>query len=205
MSLHLYTIVGFLKNYAGGFSLENHIVQRLFHNLPHHAKAAELLYQHCEDFLRDYQVSSDLYYDQTPQREIKTIYSFKVVWAVYVFLKNRTEFLGRDYLLLSEELFEPLQRQEGAGGLGYQQRIAFLRGVCLSNYRDESKLYFYNDHRKCLLSYHLLHQLADDEDELQLQSFFNTPQTDVITLSREGPLWEKVMPKELLAYENYPD
>jgi len=67
----------------------------------------------------------------------------------------------------------------------------FLSGAFDSHGKGKT-FYFYNDYSMCLLVHNVLRCFSDEDDTIEMKSYFRTPQTDTITLNEDAGLWDNL-------------
>ncbi len=194
MNLSIFYLLGFINNYSGGFSTENGTLQRISYldfdyNLsPQKIKNCEKFIKMCTNTLIEFNNDNDIVIENWKKNDGMTINSKNLTKIIDDFCKSKSSFLGKDYFILDENIFEKLDwRNENS--FSYQQRIKFLIGA-VDNNAVENEFYFYNDYKKCLLIHNLLKCFADEDDEIIMKSYFRTPSTDRIAINKNGDIWK---------------
>lgn len=191
MPLNLFYLLGFINNYAGGFSTKDGIFQRFsftedFEISDHKIAVFKKVVTICEQLLLETDSENDIRIDYFENQKGSILFSRNIVQLLNDAVTNKSFFIDRDYFLLDETLFEKLDRWD-TKSYSYQQRVLFLNGVYDSNFSDTA-FYFYNDYKKCLLTHYVLRCFADEEDQITMQSYFRTPETTTLLVSKNGVL-----------------
>ncbi len=191
MPLKLFYLLGFINNYTGGFSTKDGIFQRFsftedFEISEHKIAVFKKVVTICEQLLLETAIENDIRIDYFENQKGSILYSRNMVRLLNDAVKSKSLFIDRDYFLLDETLFEKFERSDNKA-YSYQQRVQFLNGVYDRNFTADA-FYFYNDYKKCLLTHYVLSCFADDEDQITMQSYFRTPQTTTLQISKNGIL-----------------
>ncbi|MEO4004173.1 hypothetical protein [Flavobacterium sp. CAU 1735] len=189
MNLKIFYLLGFINNYSGGFSTKDGIFQRFsftedFEISDHKMAVFKKVVTLCEQLLLETAMENDIRIDYFENQKGSILYSRNIVQLLDNAVKSKSFFIDRDYFLLNEDLFEKFERWD-QNSYSYQQRIQFLNGVYDSNF-SVATFYFYNDYKKCLLTHYVLRCFADEEDQITMQSYFLTPQTTTLQVSKNG-------------------
>jgi hypothetical protein len=192
MNLKIFYLLGFINNYAGGFSAKDGIFQRFsftedFEISEHKIAVFKKVVTICEQLLLETDRENDIRIDYFENQKGSILYSRNIVLLLDHAVKSKSFFIDRDYFLLNEDLFEKFERWDN-NAYAYQQRVQFLNGVMDSNASDNT-LYFYNDYKKCLLTHAVLYCFADEEDQIIMESFFKTPYVNTIRINKDGHIW----------------
>ena len=196
MNLTLFYLIGFIKSYSGGFSIEESIYQRIsfvgdnFEISESKKETFKKLTELCEKTLTDAKVSNDINVEYWANKKGAIIYSKNIVELICDFFKSKDSFTENGRLVLDEYLFDEFE-WNNEESFSYQQRLSFLCGAFESNGND-NELYFYNDYKKCLLVHYLLKCFADEDDKIQMESYFKTPYTDYIVINKNGNIWNEI-------------
>lgn len=196
MNLSIYYLLGFIKNYSGGFSFEEEIFQRISfsHDFKFSKKKIEIankLISICEKTLSEFFLNNDIRIEYWEENKGMTIYSRNLTNLIEDFCQNKDYFLGRDYFLINENIFDKSENYhwKDENSPSNQQKVMFLNGVYDSNAID-NVFYFYNDYDKCLLTHRIMKNFADEDDKIILESSFKTPWVDKITINETGDIWK---------------
>jgi len=196
MNLTLFYLIGFMKSYSGGFSIEESVYQRIsfvgddFEISESKKETFKKLTELCEKTLTDAKVSNDINVEYWDSKKGAIIYSKNIVELICDFFKSKDSFTENGRLVLDEYLFDEFD-WKNEESFSYQQRLSFLCGAFESNGND-NELYFYNDYKKCLLVHYLLKCFADEDDKIQMESYFKTPYTDYIVINKDGNIWNEI-------------
>lgn len=196
MNLSLYFLIGFIKNYAGGFSVNESIYQRIsfigdnFEISQQKKDSFKKLIKVCESVLKNVGIDNDISIEYWENEKGAVIYSKNIVELICDFFKLKERYTENGSFVLDEYLFDEFDRRNEES-FSYQQRLSFLCGAFDSNGND-NELYFYNDYKKCLLVHYLLKCFADEDDKIQMESYFKTPYTDYIVINKNGNIWNAI-------------
>jgi hypothetical protein len=193
MNLSLFYLIGFLKNYSGGFSVSEAIFQRIsfvgddFEISQQKKDIFKKLITICESTLNESGLDNDISIEYWNDEKGAILYSKNIVGLICDFFKSKDSYTDQGHFILDEYLFDDFDRKNEAS-FSYQQRLKFLFGVFDSN-GDNNKLYFYNDYRKCILVHYVLKCFGDEDDTIEMKSYFKTPMTDCISVNKNGEIW----------------
>lgn len=195
----IYYLLGHINNYSGGFSSNDGIFKRIsFLNFDwrideEKIRKSERLIKMCHTFLNENKLPDDIHVEKWEDNKGIIIYSKNIVNLINDFITEKSESLGREWLEINKDIFDKFEwRDENSNS--HQQRLNFLHGVIDSN-GTENEFYFYNGYDKCLLTQYVLRCFADEDDQILLESFFKTPQTDKLSVNKNGELWKKIIEK----------
>lgn len=187
--MQIYTILGMISNYAGGMNLDKGVVQRFM--VSDGTKKIKACQKEFEEFFAALEHESDLeiIQNKTGSIDFKSIFICQAIEKLL--LPN--SFMGRDYLKLSEELFEnvELDKYYDLKATGNIQRLYFLKGALL-RHENEGVYYFYNDYEKAILVHRILSRFADEENKIVMTSTFLTPWAIQLTIEKEELFWNKI-------------
>lgn len=193
MNLSLFYLIGFLKNYSGGFSVNEAIFQRIsfvgddFEISQQKKDIFKKLITICESTLNESKLDNDISVEYWDDEKGAILYSKNIVGLISDFFKLKDSYTDQGHFILDEYLFDDFDRKN-EDSFPYQQRLKFLCGVFDSN-GDTNKLYFYNDYRKCILVHYVLKCFGDEDDIIEMKSYFKTPMTDYISVNKNGAIW----------------
>lgn len=193
MNLHIFYLLGFINNYAGGFSTKDGIFQRITHLEDWEISLEKILISKkliriCEQLLLEENYTNDIKIEEFKAKNGIIIYSKNIVEIINNSLQNKSYFMDRDYFLLDSNIFDEFDWQN-ENSTSYQQRVKFLSGVIDSNAKN-NEFTFYNDYKKCMLTHYVLSGFADEEDKLLMESYFKTPHVTRISVNQNGKVWE---------------
>lgn len=196
MNVSLFYLIGYMKSYAGGFSINESIYQRIsfvgddFTIDTHLQKTFKKLIKICEKALDEANLNHDITIEYWDNEKGGIIYSKNIVTLICDFFKSKDCLEGDRYLILDEYIFEDFEWRE-EDSLSHQQRLMFLSGAFDSHGKGKT-FYFYNDYSMCLLVHNVLRCFSDEDDTIEMKSYFKTPQTDTITLNEDAGLWDNL-------------
>ncbi|WP_316786815.1 hypothetical protein [Pedobacter frigiditerrae] len=184
-----YRLFGFILNHYGGTFNSSHSVLQTFtyalNDLWEKAKADNLA-KICTVFFSETNLTDDLNVTTaTNEFEQKITLTF--------ISGNICDYLKAIEYDKETELFIPLFKPPfGTIALAKNQRIEFLTGIYLNHHRDEATWIFYNNYQKMILAHQFMVDLAEEEDEIKVTSKFMTPNCHIITLNKDGELWQEI-------------
>lgn len=196
MNLTLFYLIGFIKSYSGGFSMEESIYQRIsfvgddFEISESKIETFKKLTELCEKTLTEAKVDNDIVIEYWDTKKGAILYSKNIVTLICNFFKIKESYTDDGHFILDEYIFDEFDRRNEES-FSYQQRLNFLCGAFDSN-GNGNKLYFYNDYKKSLLVHYLLKCFAGEDDKIIMESYFKTPRTDCITINKNGNIWKSI-------------
>ena len=199
MKQPLFYLIGFNKNYTGGFSLEASIFQRFsftgddFKPSEHKKKIFNKLVLICEQTLKEHKLKNDISIEYWENEQGAILHSKNITTLICDFFKSQESYGQAGQLILDEYIFEDFERNN-IESFSYQQKLSFLLGVFDSNGNDNT-ISFYNDYQKCILTHYTLKCFGDENDEIVMKSYFKTPFSDHITINKNGSIWRLLKSK----------
>lgn len=196
MNFPLFYVIGFMKNYAGGFSAEESIYQRIsftgddFKISAQKKKSFEKLISICQKALNEAKLDNDITIEYWENKKGAIIYSKNIVTIICDFFHSKNKISNEGDFILETSLFDEFDWRN-RGSSSHQQRLSFLCGTSDSN-EINNKLYFHNDYQKCILVHSLLKCFADEDDTIVMESYFRTPYSDSISINKDGDIWHAI-------------